>query len=125
MTARWERGVGSALALTVLAVALIVTGCGTTAAPAPATVTVEAPALAVPDAPTLKTVTLPDVVGRNGAIARDTLRALGLTKVDFAADAASGRQMVLLPENWTVTKMEPQAGTQVRADQTVVITMTK
>ncbi|MGB9281380.1 MAG: PASTA domain-containing protein, partial [Pseudonocardiaceae bacterium] len=72
-----------------------------------------------------KIVTLPDVVGQNGAIAQDALRSLGLTKVDLAADAASGKEVVLAPENWHVTKIEPKAGTQVRTDQTVVVTMTK
>ena len=49
----------------------------------------------------------------------------GLTKVETAADATSGREVVLNPANWTVTKMEPKAGTQIRTDQTVVVTMTK
>jgi hypothetical protein len=43
----------------------------------------------------------------------------------MAADAASGREVVLNPANWTVTKIEPTAGTQIRSDQTVVVTMTK
>lgn len=63
---------------------------------APATVTVQvpapvapapaAPASAAPVAPSI--VTLPDVVGQNGAIAQDTLRSLGLTKVEMAPRTA-------------------------------------
>jgi beta-lactam-binding protein with PASTA domain len=68
-----------------------------------------------------KTVTLPDVVGQNGAIAQDALRNLGLTKIDLAADATSGKQLVLIPENWHVTKIEPEAGTQVHTNQAVVL----
>lgn len=123
---------GTALAVTATTTAvLLLAGCGGPSASAPATVTVQVPAPAVSDvaAPPAtavpKTVTLPDVVGQNGAIAEDTLRSLGMTKVDLAADAKSRKQIVLLPENWTVTKMEPKAGTQVRTDQTVVVTMTK
>lgn len=72
-----------------------------------------------------RTVTLPDVVGQNGAIAKDTLHRLGLTRVKLAADPRSGKQVVLLPANWTVTKLDPPPGTQVRTDQVVVLTMTK
>ncbi|HZA15756.1 MAG TPA: PASTA domain-containing protein, partial [Pseudonocardiaceae bacterium] len=85
-----------------------------------------APAALAPAAPAAPSiVTLPNVVGQNGAIAEDTLRSLGLTKIQMAADAASGREVVLNPANWTVTKIEPTAGTQIRSDQTVVVTMTK
>jgi hypothetical protein len=121
----------AALTLTVTTVVLLLAGCGGTPTPPPATVTVQAPVPGAPgaassDAPVApKIVTLPDVIGQNGAIAQDALRSLGLTKVDLAADATSGKQVVLVPENWHVTKMEPKAGTQVRADQTVVVTMTK
>ncbi|MGH3984355.1 MAG: PASTA domain-containing protein [Pseudonocardiaceae bacterium] len=126
---------GAALALiTSTAALLLLVGCGgPSAAPPVATVTVQAPvpaapapaalAPAAPAAPSI--VTLPDVVGQNGAIAEDTLRSLGLTKVQTAADATSGREVVLNPANWTVTKIEPKAGTQIRSDQTVVVTMTK
>lgn len=123
------------LALTASTAALLLlVGCGgPSGAPPVATVTVQAPlpavpapaalAPAVPVAPSI--VTLPDVVGQNGAIAENTLRSLGLKKVEMAADATSGRQVVLSPANWTVTKIEPKAGTQVRSDQTIVVTMTK
>lgn len=123
---------GATLAFTTSTAALLLLGgCGgPSAAPPVATVTVQAPAPApaalAPAAPVApSTVTLPDVVGQNGAIAEDTLRSLGLTKVEMAADATSGRQVVLSPANWTVTKIEPKAGTEVRSDQTIVVTMTK
>lgn len=119
---------GTTITLTVTTVAFLLAGCGGTAStPAPATVTVQVPAPAVteiaPEAPMI--VTLPDVVGQNGAIVEDTLRGLGLTKVELAADPKSGRELVINPANWTVTKIEPEAGTEVRTDQTVVLTMTK
>ncbi len=127
-----RRGATSTLTATT-AVLLLLAGCGGPPATAPATVTVQvpaptapvpaAPASAAPVAPSI--VTLPDVVGQNGAIAQDTLRSLGLTKVEMAAATTSGRQVVLNPANWTVTKIEPKAGTEVRSDQTVVVTMTK
>ena len=70
------------------------------------------------------TVTLPRVKGRNGAVVVDELRELGLTKVDLAS-ADDDHTVVLLPQNWTVVKIEPAAGTKVRTGQTVVVTMTK
>lgn len=122
---------GAILTVTVATAAVLLAGCGgTTSTPAPATVTVPVPVPAVPTvsgvAPAApKTVTLPDVVGQNGAIVEDTLRGLGLTKIELAAAGESGKQLVLNPANWTVTKIEPKAGTQIRSDQTVVVTMTK
>ena len=117
------------LIIGAVSAALVLAGCGgQDTTPAPATVTVQAPAPAVlapatPVAPS--TVTLPDVVGQNGAIAEDALRSLGLSKLQLAADKKSGKQGVISSANWTVTKIEPRAGTKVRTDQTVVITMTK
>jgi hypothetical protein len=122
---------GATLILTATTAVLLLAGCGGAPEPAPATITARAPASAAPGAGSSdataapKIVTLPDVVGQNGAIAQDALQSLGLTKVDLAADATSGKQVVLVPENWHVTKIEPKAGTQVRTDQTVVVTMTK
>lgn len=118
--------------LTALSAALL-TACGGAepATTTPATVTVQVPAPpAQPAAATqtpaaASTVTLPDVIGQNGAIAKETLEGLGLTNIRLAADPKSGKSTVFLPENWHVTKLEPKAGTEVRTDQTVVITMTK
>lgn len=84
------------------------------------------PAAAVPTAalkpPT--SVKLPEVKGRNGGIVYDELIALGLTKLQLASRDVNDT-VVLLPANWTAVKIEPAAGTTVRSDQTVVVTMTK
>jgi beta-lactam-binding protein with PASTA domain len=78
-----------------------------------------------PSAAPVTTVSVPKVVGKNGAIAREELAELGFAKVELAADPKSGRQIVLNPANWTVTKVEPAAGTSLRSNQTVVLTLTK
>ncbi|NMI01214.1 PASTA domain-containing protein [Pseudonocardia acidicola] len=70
-------------------------------------------------------MTVPELKGQNGAIAESTLKGLGFTNVRLAADPASGKSLVALPENWTVTKVEPKAGTELPPTQLVVITMTK
>ena len=129
--------------LAAMAAATALAGCGTTSTPAaPATVTVtapvpttvvatipaaapatQAPAPAAAVAPS--TATIPDLKGQNGAIAESTLKGMGFTNVKLAADKSSGKSVVLLPENWTVTKVEPKPGTNVATDQVVVVTMTK
>lgn len=77
-----------------------------------------------PTAPPVTTVTLPEVKGRNGGIVYDELIALGLTKLMLGSRDESDT-VVLLPSNWTAVRIEPDAGTTVKTDQTVVVTMTK
>jgi hypothetical protein len=122
--------------LLVVAAAAILAGCGSPDTSAPATVTVTAPALPVggggsgsvsntgPSAG-VSAATVPDLRGQNGAIAESTLKSLGFTNIKLAADAKSGKSVVVLPENWTVTKVEPSAGTTAPTSQLVVLTMTK
>ncbi|WP_172457428.1 PASTA domain-containing protein [Pseudonocardia sp. N23] len=120
----------------VLVLALVaVTGlaaCGTPGSPPETTVTVTAPAAGddapqprTPTSTTAATLTIPDLVGKNGAIAENALTQLGFTQVRLAADPRSGRSVVVLPENWTVTAVEPAAGTAVPTTQLVVVTLTK
>lgn len=115
----------------VLAAAFLVAGCGGTSTPAPVTVTVPAPAAAAPAATQAAapaapaTLTVPDLKGQNGAIAESTLKSMGFTNVRLAADSSSGKSLVALPENWTVTKVDPKPGTELPAGQLVVVTMTK
>ncbi len=104
------------------------TASTTAADPAAPTVAAPTPEVAAAPltvaAPEPKTVTLPEVKGRNGGIVYDELIALGLTKLQMATRDEADK-VVLLPSNWTAVKIEPAAGTQVRTDQTVVVTMTK
>jgi hypothetical protein len=115
-----------------LAMPVLLTGCGSTAPAAPTVVTVTATPPAAVTAPTAAApasaaptkVTLPEVKGRNGGIVYDELKELGLTNVEMASrDKAD--TVVVVPQNWTAVKIEPAAGTEVRSNQTVVVTMTK
>ncbi|MBC3190986.1 PASTA domain-containing protein [Pseudonocardia sp. C8] len=83
-----------------------------------------AAAAASPTAPPVTDVTIPDVEGKNGAIALDELEQAGLTNVQPASRDKEDK-VVLNAANWTVTKIEPGAGETVRSDSTVVVTMTK
>lgn len=93
----------------------------TTPTPAPAAV----PSAAAPPAVAPAPVTVPpDVVGRNAQIVDDQLRGLGLTNVTYASQDPEDTVVVLL-QNWTVTGVEPGAGTSVAAGDAVVVSVTK
>ena len=123
------------LALTATAAAVVsltLTGCGggsstSQTVPSPSTVTVSVPtgqASAETTSSATTMVTLPEVAGRNGGIVYDELKALGLTSIKLASQDEDDK-VVILPENWTAVKIEPAPGTQVRSNQTVVVTLTK
>lgn len=65
-------------------------------------------------------VEVTDVVGQDGATARDILMELGLT-VEFEG----GDDMVLKPSNWTVDSQDPVAGTSTAAGSVVTLTVSK
>lgn len=90
----------------------------TAQAAAPAT-TAPAPAANKPTK-----VALPNVVGKNGAIAEETLKAKGITNIEWASGDPTA-QVVLLRQNWKVIKQEPKAGTKVSPGQTIVLTAVK
>lgn len=70
-------------------------------------------------------VELPDVVGKNAAIARDVLEQAGFTNIDYSSADPSGAGVVLLPANWRVTKQEPAAGKKVDPTSRIVLTVVK
>lgn len=74
-----------------------------------------------------KYVKLPDFRGQNAAIAKQWLVDQGW---DEFANIKLGSQdpydtMVLLPENWTVTKQSHRPGSKVKVGTTIVLTCTK
>jgi hypothetical protein len=70
-------------------------------------------------------LTIPDdLVGQNALIAHDRLEKLGFVNIHYAS-ADPEDTFVILPQNWTVTKVEPKAGTKMAADATLVLTCTK
>ncbi|GIG93161.1 PASTA domain-containing protein [Plantactinospora endophytica] len=99
----------------------VVTPVPTTPAAAPTT---EAP----PPAPTTPAgpikVKVPNLVGKNAAVAEDELRALGFTRIDFGSEDEEDT-FVILRANWTVTKQSAKAGTSVPVDTLIVLTCTK
>lgn len=128
------------LVTAVAALAISATACSSpTPTPAPVTVTqttvAQAPAVpaapATPVAPVATTeaaaaaqITIPDVAGQNAERVQKHLETLGLTDVSLSS-ANPKYSMVLLPENWTVVSIEPAPGTQVSADEPIVVKVTK
>jgi hypothetical protein len=64
------------------------------------------------------------LVGTNALIAHDQLKALGFTNIHYAS-ADEYDTVVILAQNWTVTKVEPAPGTVLALDATIVLTCTK
>ncbi|WP_280410671.1 PASTA domain-containing protein [Nocardia asiatica] len=75
-------------------------------------------------APVVSEVAIPNVIGKNGAIAADELKRAGFTKISYGS-ATPGVQVVVMPANWTVTAIEPGPGTVLPLDAMIVLTMTK
>tara|TARA_R110002051_G_scaffold1853_2_gene10159 strand:- start:341 stop:1048 length:708 start_codon:yes stop_codon:yes gene_type:complete len=69
---------------------------------------------------TTETVEVLDVVGQDGAAARDALTALGF-EVEFDA----GDDTVIIASNWTVDSQSPLAGSPADAGDTVTLTVNK
>jgi beta-lactam-binding protein with PASTA domain len=111
------------------AASLLLAACGGTTATSPSTVTVTQSTSAVGAPPVTKSatpsqITIPDVTGQNAEIAQKKLEDLGLTDVSLAS-ANPKYSMVLLAKNWTVVSVEPAPGTVVKADDPVIVKVTK
>ncbi|WP_461152323.1 PASTA domain-containing protein [Saccharopolyspora tripterygii] len=117
---KWPWIVGGVAVLMVIGMVNSGNSSNTTAPATPAAL----PSYSTPAPAPVVDVTLPEVAGKNGQIAVDELQALGLTAVTPASQDRNDA-MVLLPANWTVTKLEPAAGTVVKSNSTVIVTMTK
>jgi beta-lactam-binding protein with PASTA domain len=95
------------LALAVLCLALA--GC-TAALPATPTTT---------GSTTPASVTVPDEVGKNAAVALDELHRLGFTNVDLGT--VDGHKFVVLPQNWTVRTQSSAPGTRLPGNAKIVL----
>jgi len=95
----------------LLVVALALTGCaGVVGSGAPT----RSPAKSAP-----VLLTMPNVVGQNADVARDTLRKLGFDNIDLGT--VDGRRVVILPQNWTVQTQSAKAGTHLAASAKIVL----
>ncbi|MGH3427614.1 MAG: PASTA domain-containing protein [Terriglobales bacterium] len=69
--------------------------------------------------PAAARLTVPNVVGKNAAVARDELKRSGFTKVKFAP--ADSHRIVILPQNWTVKTQSAAAGSTAAGDTVIVL----
>jgi hypothetical protein len=101
-------------------------GGGTTPEPA-ATATATGPAAAVPTAATSAAptmATMPNLVGKNAAVASDELEKLGFTNVKLGS-VDQNDTIVILPENWKVAEQSHGPGQTVPTDTLIVLGCTK
>jgi beta-lactam-binding protein with PASTA domain len=101
--------------LIVLTLLFVITGC--TSNPLQRTTPSEPVGASTSSTPA--SITMPDVVGQNAAVAADKLKKLGFTNIDFGT--VDGRQFVALPQNWTVKTQSTPPGENLRADAKIVL----
>ena len=72
-----------------------------------------------------KLLAIPDgLIGMNAQLAMEKLTDLGFTSV-MPASADPDASVPVLLSNWKVTEVEPGAGTKVKPDSTIILTMVK
>jgi len=67
---------------------------------------------------------VPDLVGLNAAVAGDQLKHLGFKNVEYAS-GDKRYKIVIVPQNWSVTKQSAAAGTRLAKDSLIVLTCVK
>jgi len=67
---------------------------------------------------------VPDLVGLNAAVAGDQLKHLGFKHVEYAS-GDKRYKVVIVPQNWSVTKQSAAAGTRLAKDTLIVLTCVK
>ncbi len=96
--------------LALLALCTVLAGCS---APPPAIATTPT------SNPSPVLLTVPDVVGRNAAVALDELHKLGFSNVDLGT--VDGHRVVILPQNWTVKTQSAAPGSTLAKDAKIVL----
>lgn len=88
--------------------------------------TVEVPtSITMPTSAAPTMLTIPgDLIGMNGQLAYEKLKDLGFTSI-MPASGDPDDKVPLLLTNWKVTEVEPGAGTKVKSNSTIVLTMVK
>ena len=112
--------------LAVAAVAALVIACSSGGDPAPAdeTTAAEEATGAEEESAEAAEAEVPDLVGKNAAIAYDELTALGFTNITLGS-VDKEDTVVLMMSNWSVVEVEPAPGTMLATDSTIVLMCTK
>lgn len=108
----------------VAACALVIVACGKADQPAPASVSATTAPAATSTAAPVAYVTLPDTYGQNAETAKATLEGLGLTNVELSSSNTEN-STVEIAKDWKVIGMQPGAGTVVKSDQPVIVSVVK
>jgi hypothetical protein len=69
---------------------------------------------------------MPDLVGKNAAVAVDQLKKLGFARHSIRLSTKDENAwFVVMPENWTVEAQSEAQGAKISTDSVVVLTCTK
>lgn len=116
-----------ALAVLCVGGGIVSTLAGDTTPEPAATATATRPAAAVPTAATSAAptmATMPNLVGKNAAVASDELERLGFTNIKLGS-VDKNDTLVILPENWKVAEQSHAAGQTIPTDTLLVLGCTK
>jgi hypothetical protein len=69
-------------------------------------------------------VTMPNLVGKNGAVAKDDLERLGFAD-DRIKLSPENRVFVAMPSHWTVAAQSEKPGTRVSLQELIVLSVDK
>lgn len=70
------------------------------------------------------TIPMPDLVGKNAAIAKDELERLGFTDIELGS-ADPNDTLVIIAANWTVVEQSHEPDERVPSDALIVLTCSK
>lgn len=116
-----------ALAVLCVGGGIVSTLAGDTTPEPAATASATRPAAAVPTAATSAAptmATMPNLVGKNAAVASDELERLGFTNIKLGS-VDKNDTIVILPENWKVAEQSHAAGQTIPTDTLLVLGCTK
>lgn len=70
-------------------------------------------------------ITMPNLVGKNGAVAKDDLERIGFDSSRIKLAPGDGHVLTVMPSHWSVTAQSEQPGAVVSLQELIVLTVRK